>query len=117
MSWGIFNRRLRSRIEVGDYPGWLQRHPRQRRVVTVILSTPPWVDHDTLRSIYAEAKRRTKTTGVKHVVDHVIPVCHPAVCGLTVPDNLRVVPERSNQARGNRWHPDQIELFPEFELV
>jgi predicted nucleic acid-binding Zn ribbon protein len=44
------------------------------------------------------------------VVDHIIPVQHPYVCGLTVPWNLRVGPESCNQAKSNDWRPDQAAL-------
>jgi 5-methylcytosine-specific restriction endonuclease McrA len=106
-----YNPRLRARIAAGDSPGWLQRHPRRAYIVAAILSAPPWVDRAAVNVIRDEARRLTAETGVPHVLDHVVPLSHPMVCGLTVPWNLRVITYAQNAAKSNRWHPDQLELF------
>ena len=59
-----------------------------------------------MRAVWNEARRLTKTTGVRYAVDHIVPLHHPTVCGLHVPWNLRVVPYKENQAKSNRWWPD-----------
>jgi len=64
--------------------------------------TPPWVDRGALRSFYLEAQRLTRETGVKHHVDHVIPLKNRIVSGLHVPANLAVVPARVNLAKSNQ---------------
>jgi hypothetical protein len=58
-----------------------------------------------------KARVMTIVTGELHVLDHIVPVTHPVVCGLTVPWNLRVIHWRVNGAKGNTWNPDQLELF------
>ena len=102
--------RLREAILGGFRPPWLAKHPRERYITAAVLGTPPWVTRDMLRPVYAEARRLTRATGVRHVVDHVVPLLHPYVCGLTVPANLRVVPHRVNAAKSNGFAPDQAEL-------
>lgn len=103
---------MRRKILAGLTPWWVIQHPRRAYIVAANLSTPDWVDREELKTLHAEAKRRTAETGVYHVLDHVIPLTHPYVCGLTVPWNLRVITNAQNAAKSNRWNPDQLELFP-----
>ena len=51
-------------------------------------------------------------TGKPYTVGHIIPLQHPYVSGLHVPSNLQVEPAAVNFSKGNRWNPDQIDLFP-----
>lgn len=106
-----FNPRLRVRIISGDVPGWLLRHPRKTYIFAAILSAPPWADREAIRVLRAEARRLSCTTKVPHVLDHIIPLTHPDVCGLTVSCNLRVITRTQNAWKSNRWNPHQLELF------
>lgn len=101
----------RRRILAGDTPAWVSNSRRATYITSVILSAPPWVDRAALMAMNAEAERLTKETGVLHVMDHEVPLNHPRVCGLTVPWNLRIVTWRVNASKGNRWCPEQMELF------
>lgn len=101
----------RARHLAGDTPAWVTHNARAAYIITVMVSAPPWVDTAVLRAMRDEARRLTRTTGVLHVLDHIIPVTHPLVSGLTVPWNLRIVPWRVNASKGNRWCPDQMEMF------
>lgn len=111
MSWSNFHRKLRERVKLGDYPEWLKKHTRLERIVMLCMSTPDWIAPTELHALEEQAKKLTLLTGIKHVVDHIVPVQHPFVCGLTVPWNLRVVPKSVNAAKGNSWFPDQLELI------
>lgn len=102
---------LRRRLLAGTVPGWLQRHPRKAYIIACTLSAPPWADRVAIRALRDEARRLTVVTGVLHVLDHVIPVTHPDVCGLTVHENLRVITYAQNAYKSNRWNPHQLELF------
>lgn len=108
-----FNPTMRRRILAGDVPWWVEQHPRRDYIITVNVSTPDWVDRKELAALHAEAKRLTETSGVYHVLDHIVPVSHPDVCGLTVPWNLRVITWAQNASKGNKWHPQQMDLFAE----
>lgn len=103
-----FNPRLRRRLLGGDYPDWLLRHPRKAYIVSAVLAAPDWVDRKALKALRAEAKRKTAVTGVVHVLDHIVPLNHPDVCGLHVPWNLRVVPWAVNASKNNKWNPFQL---------
>lgn len=105
-----FNPQLRRRILSGNVPEWLERHPRKSYITAAVIQSPEWVDRSALRALRDEARRLTAATGVRHVLDHIIPLNHPYVCGLHVPWNLRPVPWASNAAKGNKFSPDQLEL-------
>lgn len=54
-----------------------------------------------IQIIYEQASHLTKTTGVTHEVDHIVPLKHGLVCGLHVPWNLQILTEAANRAKGN----------------
>lgn len=64
---------------------------------------PIWANIDTIKSIYEISKELTKRTGIKHEVDHVIPIKHPLVCGLHVENNLQVISEKENRVKSNNF--------------
>lgn len=68
--------------------------------------TPAWLTEGHQRQIavfFKEAKRLTKTTGIPHHVDHIVPLQGETVSGLHVPWNLQVVPAAYNLAKGNKF--------------
>lgn len=65
------------------------------------LVRPNWADRNKIKQIYAAAKKLTETTGVRHHVDHIIPLRHPLVCGLHVENNLRVISAQDNIEKSN----------------
>lgn len=73
-------------------------------------ATPPWADLAEIRKLYREAKTLSLTTGVKHSVDHVIPLCGETVCGLHVHTNLRVCLHAENMRKGS-FFVEQESLF------
>jgi len=86
-------------------------------IVSRIRATVPWADFNKIRAVYREADRLTQATGVKHHVDHIIPLNHPRVCGLHVDNNLRAIPAGPNMAKTNNWCPEQLELFDQPEQL
>jgi len=69
-------------------------------------ATPSWVRRVEIISVYQEAERLSRDTGITHQVDHIVPLISDRVCGLHVPWNLRVITGTENQAKGNRSWPD-----------
>ncbi len=74
--------------------------------LSVIQATPAWADKAGLNAVY----RKARAAGPEWHVDHVIPLSHPRVCGLHVPENLRIVPAAHNMTKSNSWSTGQLEL-------
>jgi 5-methylcytosine-specific restriction endonuclease McrA len=80
-----------------------------KRRASRISRTPQWLcdNHKSLIvSIYSEAKTRTNSTGIKHHVDHIVPLQGKTVSGLHVPWNLQVLSEQQNIQKSNATWPD-----------
>jgi hypothetical protein len=69
------------------------------------LCTPKWCDEKAVGRIYSVARVTAWKKGVDYHVDHIIPMFHPLVCGLHVPENLQVIPATENLSKGNRFRP------------
>jgi hypothetical protein len=68
-------------------------------------ATPPWITREqkaAMRSLYTQAAQTTAITGIRHVVDHIVPLINPTVCGLHVPWNLRVITQDENLKKSNK---------------
>lgn len=68
-------------------------------------ATPKWLTKEQLleiRVFYAEATKLTKETGIKHEVDHIIPLRGKNVVGLHVPWNLQILTKIANIKKGNK---------------
>ena len=81
------------------------REARARRRATEISATPAWADVMKIQGVYAECLRRSTETGVRHHVDHIVPLQGRHVCGLHVYENLRVIPWHENARKSNKWGP------------
>jgi len=59
--------------------------------------------HDlVMDEVYLIASLRTKTTGVKHHVDHIIPLKGKNVCGFHSWNNVRAIPASENISKSNK---------------
>lgn len=100
----------------GEIPRWIANSKSRRGyIIQVLLSCPPWANLQALRSIQARARWETQMSGEQWSVDHIVPLRHPLVCGLTVPWNLCVIREKVNNHKNNKWSPGQMELWTESE--
>jgi hypothetical protein len=80
-------------------------HNSKRRA-RMLQAMPPWLDTKDFVSIYADASRISKETGIPHHVDHIVPLVNKWVCGLHVPWNLQIIPAKENQRKNNRFDLD-----------
>jgi hypothetical protein len=68
-------------------------------------ATPKWLSFEQLNEIdliYKKSKELTTSTGIKHNVDHIIPLKGKNICGLHVPWNLRIITEKENLKKSNK---------------
>ena len=67
-------------------------------------AVPTWFEtiKEDIQKIYIEARIKTLETGIPHEVDHIIPLVSEYVCGLHVPNNLRVITRFENRSKQNK---------------
>jgi hypothetical protein len=73
------------------------------RRARALSATMTWADPLAIESIYREARRLTKETGILHHVDHEIPLQGDLVSGLHVEFNLRAIPATENLKKSNKY--------------
>jgi len=82
------------------------RYPKRK---VVIRATPKWVNKEDIRRKYNECLNSSDGMNFHFVVDHIIPISNPKVCGLHVAENLQVVSISLNQIKGNKFDVDMAE--------
>lgn len=66
--------------------------------------TPPWLSadqHEQILQFHIEAAELTKSTGVVHHVDHIVPLRGKSVSGLHVPWNMQILRAIDNLKKSN----------------
>lgn len=69
-------------------------------------AVPTWISKvlkEEIQSFYIDARLKTKETGIKYEVDHIVPLMGENVCGLHVPWNLRVITQFENRSKKNKF--------------
>jgi flagellar biosynthesis/type III secretory pathway protein FliH len=67
---------------------------------------PKWINEELkneIQKFYVEARLKTRETGTKYEVDHIVPLMGETVCGLHVPWNLRVITQFENRSKRNSF--------------
>lgn len=77
----------------------------QRRLIKN-KSKPQWANIFFMREAYNLARLRTKITGIKWHVDHIVPLRSKLVCGLHCEDNFQVITAIENIKKKNIYWPD-----------
>lgn len=87
------------------YKRWAERNPDKvlenvkKRQIELTPRIPKWLaeeDRTEINAIYLKAKRLSRETGIRHHVDHDIPLRGKTVSGLHVPTNLKILTAKDN---------------------
>ena len=76
-----------------------------KRRSTKLNATPSWLTNEHKKEItemYRSCLDISKQTGIKHHVDHIVPLKGKGVCGLHVPWNLQILTATENISKNNR---------------
>lgn len=64
-------------------------------------ATPRWAEKTEIRALYKKCVMLSEQTGVKHEVDHIIPLLNNKVCGLHCIANLQIIRASDNRLKSN----------------
>jgi hypothetical protein len=90
-----------------ENPHLIPAYGAKRRAAT-IQRTPRWLtpdDHAFISGLYDSCLIITALTGIKHHVDHVLPLQGKYISGLHVPGNLQILTAVENSQKLNVWVP------------
>jgi len=76
-----------------------------KRHAAKLQRTPKWLTREQLKEIediYTKAAKLTKETGIKHHVDHIMPLQGKEISGLHVPWNLQILTAIENIKKGTK---------------
>jgi 5-methylcytosine-specific restriction endonuclease McrA len=104
------------RLIAGEHVHWVDCK-RGNYIRQAVLSFPFWIKRADFKEIEEKRDFMTKATGIQHSFDHIIPLNHPRVCGLSVPWNFQILSKFHNDSKGNAWCEWHGELFTEPEQL
>jgi hypothetical protein len=93
---------LAAQIFAKENPDWKAAHCAKRRAKKK-QAQPIWANENYIKIFYKLAKEEENRLGTKVVVDHIIPLQHPDVCGLHCEFNLQLLILSDNCSKGNKF--------------
>ena len=82
----------------------------RKRHASKLNAVPAWMNPFFVEEIYDLARLRTKATGIKWHVDHIVPLQSKLVCGLHWEGNMQVIPAFVNIQKKNYYWPDMPDV-------
>lgn len=95
-------KRLRAKMWRKMNPGKVCAQTAKRRAA-VLQATPGWAEYDSIVLLYEQAQQLSMETGVKHQVDHIVPLNNELVCGLHCLANLQILTATENNTKRNTF--------------
>lgn len=111
-AWYADNRDARA----ASYSEWGKKNPHIRNALIAKRrsakknATPAWANLNAIAEFYREAARLTKETGIRHEVDHIIPLQSEIICGLHVENNLQILTRSENARKKNQFSRESLAL-------
>jgi 3-keto-L-gulonate-6-phosphate decarboxylase len=93
--------RRRRRREDENRKAIVAFHARTRQA-NILKRTPSWADLEAIKALYVKARALTIATGIKHHVDHILPLKGKTVSGLHTHQNMQVITAAENLKKYNR---------------
>lgn len=90
---------------------WAAKNPHKmimhssKRRSAKLNAVAKWGNEFFIEEVYELARRRTKATGLRYEVDHIVPLQNKLVCGLHWEGNFQIITKEENLSKGNRWWP------------
>ena len=104
------DRRKHKKSEYEKQNPWLSAARKVQRAHSSKRAIPVWAADEFEQFAIREASRlvglRSRLTGIKHHLDHIVPLQGKTVSGLHCIANVAVIPARMNISKGNRYWPD-----------
>ena len=66
-------------------------------------ATLAFTDRKKIKELYEQCALLTRNTGIKHEIDHIVPLNGKNVSGLHVHWNLQIIKATDNRIKGNRF--------------
>lgn len=111
---GYFNKEVEydlTKIKHQQKNHWAKKLPKHiktsiqaERNASKVNATPQWLtksQRQDIANIYSDCALKTASTGIKHEVDHIVPLRSKLVCGLHVGWNLQVIESYKNKQKSN----------------
>lgn len=98
-------RRLRSRLSARKNPARVKANKIKYEAKREV-ATPKWLRDEhwlQMNEFYEKARALTRETGVRHEVDHIVPINGKTVSGLHVPWNMQILTQAENVSKSNRY--------------
>lgn len=104
-------------LATGKLPAYLERNPRRDYIERIVRASLSNIRPGDFRHHINERRWKSLVTGKRHVLDHIVPLNHPRVCGLNVPWNVQVIPADTNAKKSNHWCQWHGDLFDSVEQL
>lgn len=91
---------------------WAKKNPERttflarKHQAARLNAVPKWANEFFMDEAYRLSALRTKVTGIKWEVDHIVPLQSKLVCGLHCEQNIQVIPALLNKKKSNVHWPD-----------